>query len=96
MFLTGGNKLNVELITREDLHQFRKELVQELREVIGQPQQVKQWLKSSEVRKLLNISAGTLQNLRIKGIIPFRKIGGTLYYRYEELLKALDNGRIAG
>lgn len=88
--------MNVELITREDLHQFRKELVQELREVIGQPQQVKQWLKSSEVRKLLNISAGTLQNLRIKGIIPFRKIGGTLYYRYEELLKALDNGRIAG
>lgn len=88
--------MNVELITREDLQQFKKELVQELREVIGQPQQVKQWLKSSEVRKLLAISAGTLQNLRIKGIIPFRKIGGILYYRYEELLKAFDNGRISG
>ena len=58
----------IEVITREDLNEFRSLLLNDLKEII-QPksQQIKQWLKSNEVRKLLNISPGTLQNLRING-----------------------------
>ena len=43
-----------ELLTREDLQHFRTQLLNELKEVLQQSSQTtKQWLKSSEVRKML-------------------------------------------
>ena len=70
----------VEIITKDDLNDFRLTLLNDLKEIIqSKPQQTKQWLKSNEVRKLLNISPGTLQNLRINGTLTYTKIGGILY-----------------
>ena len=80
----------LEVITREDLNEFRSLLLNDLKEIIqSKPQQVKQWLKSNEVRKLLNISPGTLQNLRINGTLTFTKIGGIMYYNYSDIEKVL-------
>jgi hypothetical protein len=45
----------------------------------------KRWLKSVEIRKLLNISPGTLQTLRNNGKLPFSKIGGLIYYDAHEI-----------
>jgi hypothetical protein len=81
----------VEIITREDLNEFRNQLLNDLKEIIlSKPQQTKQWLKSNEVRKLLNISPGTLQNLRIKGTLSYTKIGGINYYKYDDIVKMLE------
>lgn len=81
----------VDLITREDLNEFRNLLLNDLKQLIqSQPQQAKQWLKSYEVRKLLNISAGTLQNLRINGTLAYTKIGGLMYYKYSDIEKVLN------
>jgi len=81
----------VEIITLEDLNEFRSLLLNDLKEIIySKPNPSKQWLKSSEVRKLLNISPGTLQNLRINGTLSYNKIGGTIYYKYEEITKMLE------
>ena len=81
----------IEVITREDLNEFRSLLLNDLKEIIqSKPQQTKQWLKSKEVRKLLNISPGTLQNLRINGTLNFNRIGGILYYKYEDLKKLME------
>ena len=89
--------MNVDLITREDLERFKKELLDEIRRYQQYPrkqgQEVRVWLKSYEVRKLLGISAGTLQNLRVNGTLPFTKIGGLIYYRYEEIQKLMDGSR---
>jgi hypothetical protein len=87
--------MNVELITREDLREFKNELLNELKQIMQPGQgQSKKWLKSSEVRKMLNISPGTLQNLRINGTLRFTKIGSIMYYKLEDLNKVLeDNGR---
>ncbi len=87
--------MNVELITREDLREFKNELLNELKQIM-QPGQghSKKWLKSSEVRKMLNISPGTLQNLRINGTLRFTKIGSIMYYKLEDINKVLEgNGR---
>lgn len=87
--------MNVELITREDLREFKNELLIEIKQImqLGQGQS-KKWLKSSEVRKMLNISPGTLQNLRINGTLRFTKIGSIMYYKLEDLNKVLEgNGR---
>ncbi|OOV17637.1 helix-turn-helix domain-containing protein [Flavobacterium sp. LM4] len=81
----------VYLITREDLNEFRNLLLNDLKQLIQpQSQQAKQWLKSYEVRKLLNISAGTLQNLRINGTLAYTKIGGLMYYKYSDIEKVLN------
>jgi hypothetical protein len=82
-----------QLLTVGDLEIFRAELIQEisdlLKNAIGSPG--KKWLKSSEVKKLLGISTGTLQNLRINGTLSYSKIGGTAYYDYDEIAKLLKN-----
>lgn len=81
----------IEVITREDLIEFRNLLLNDLKEIIhSKPQQVKQWLKSNEVRKLLNISPGTLQNLRINGTLSYTKIGGIMYYNHSDIEKVLN------
>lgn len=83
-----------EVITREDLNEFRTLLLSDLNEMLNaKPQQQKQWLKSNEVRKILNISAGTLQNLRVNGTLTFTKIGGIIYYSNADLEKLLNTNK---
>jgi hypothetical protein len=85
--------MQVELISKEDLKVFKSELLQEIKQLM-QPGtgQSKQWLKSNEVRKMLNISPGTLQNLRINGTLRYSKIGGMMYYKLEDISKLLEGG----
>lgn len=81
----------MELITKEDLAAFKSELLVEIRQLMQPGQaQSKKWLRSSEDRKLLNISPGTLHNLRIKGSIGFTRVGSILYYKLEDLNKLLE------
>jgi hypothetical protein len=77
----------IELITKEDLKQFKSELLDEIKPGSGES---KQWLKSIEVRKMLGISPGTLQNLRINGTLRFTKLGGMMYYKLEDIHKVLE------
>ena len=51
--------MNLEIITKQDLAAFKSELLTEIRQLMQPGQgQSKKWLKSNEVRKLLNISPG--------------------------------------
>ncbi len=85
----------VQIITIEDLNEFRNLLLNDLKEIINsKPQQSKQWLKSNEVRKLLNISPGTLQNLRINGTLSYTKIGGIMYYSHADIDKLLNGNKV--
>ena len=85
----------IEVITREDLNEFRTLLLDDLKEILNaQNQQTKQWLKSNEVRKLLNISPGTLQNLRINGTLTYTKIGGTMYYSNNDIDTLLNKNKV--
>ena len=80
-----------EIITREDLEQFGLHLLEEIKKIVlGKPNQ-RQWLKSVDVRKLLQISPGTLQNMRINGTLRYSKVGGIIYYNYDDIQKLLIN-----
>lgn len=76
-----------QIITSDDLREFKLELLDEIRVIIREQKSntTKQWLKSVEVRRLLNISPGTLQTLRINGTLPYTKIGGTNYYNATDI-----------
>lgn len=85
----------IEVITREDLNEFRNLLLNDLKEIIqSKQQQSKQWLKSNEVRKLLNISSGTLQNFRINGTLTYTKVGGIMYYENADIEKLLNKNKV--
>ncbi|WP_214225047.1 helix-turn-helix domain-containing protein [Pedobacter sp. B4-66] len=82
--------MQIEILTREELLKFKTELIQEIKQAIkSEDVQPKQWLRSSEVRDLLKISSGTLQNLRIKGILRYEKVGGIFYYAYTDIVQLL-------
>ena len=84
----------IEIITKEDLEGFRIKLLDDLKKILSDqiPSKRKEWLKSPEVRKLLKISPGTLQNLRVNGTLQFTKIGGIMYYRMDDIDKLLESG----
>jgi len=80
----------VDIVTKDDLQTFKSELLTELKQLLTTGHQQKQWLKSPEVRKLLKISPGTLQNLRINGTLRFTRIGSIIYYNQEDIDKVLN------
>ncbi|MCX3265665.1 helix-turn-helix domain-containing protein [Pedobacter agri] len=81
-------------ITKDDLHQFSLLLTNVLREEIRKiqiptsvPEPLQDWIKTTKVRKLLDMSPGTVQNLRIEGKVRYKKIMGTYYYNLADLEK---------
>ena len=86
--------MNLEIITKEDLREFESRLLTEIKKLVQLDGQgtSKKWLKSNEVRKLLKISPGTLQNLRINGTLSFTRIGSIISYKLEDINKLLEGG----
>lgn len=94
-----GSKKKLPLepwITVEDLQEFKVELLTFIKELFLQQEskEAKKWLKSYEVRQMLNVSAGTLQTLRNSGTLPYTKMGGALYYEYKDIQKILDDAKV--
>ena len=88
--------MNVELITKEDLKEFKSDLLNEIKAIIKPGDGLsKKWLKSAEVRNLLKISPGTLQNLRINGTLRYTKVGSIIYYKQEDIDKVLEGNLCA-
>lgn len=86
----------VELITKEDLNTFKIEVLNEIRQILkprGANLSQKEWLKSYEVRKLLSISPGKLQNMRVNGTIEFTQIGGLMFYKYDDIVKLMESNK---
>jgi hypothetical protein len=96
LFKNSFTTMGATIITTEDLREFKMELLDDIKQLLqnqsGQP--AKKWLKSPEVRELLGISPGTLQNLRINGTLPYTKVGGVLYYDYQEIMQVLEQNKI--
>jgi hypothetical protein len=85
--------MNIEILTKSDLQSFKQELIAEIQNIVGDTSTKEQkWLKGIDVRKLLNISPGTLQNHRINGSLKPSKIGGTLFYKRSDIETLLEEG----
>ncbi len=86
----------VSIITTDDLREFKMELLDDLKNLLSNQAsgKLKKYLKSSEVMDLLQVSPGTLQNLRINGTLPYTKVGGIIYYDTEEIQNVMDANRV--
>jgi hypothetical protein len=80
-----------QLVTIADLEEFKEDLLLSLACLLkdNAAKTPKKWLKSHEVKSLLNISHGTLFAMRVNGTIPFTKIGNIIYYDYDEINRVL-------
>ncbi len=86
--MSGTVPTRDQIVTQSDLAELKEDMLQEFKRIVkecfsGAPG--KKWLKSAEVKKLLGISHGFLQSLRDSGVLPFTKIGGSIYYDYEDI-----------
>ena len=82
--------LNHQVVTKRDLLNFGNLLLSEIKNSKTTETPTKQWLKSAEVREILKISPGTLQNLLINWTLKYKRIGGIIYYNYEGIVKMLE------
>lgn len=86
--------MQLEVITKEDLQVFREQLLRDIEMLFKGKESAlqKEWLRSSEVRKFLKISPGTLQNLRIAGKLNPSKINGLYFYLSTEVTGLVESG----
>lgn len=84
-------------VTKEDLRQFGVLLIGTIRTIIERSNAEKgtdappEWLKARVVRKLLDISAGSLQNLRVAGKVRYKKVLGSYYYNRDDLTQLFND-----
>jgi hypothetical protein len=85
-----------QLVTVEHLDHFKDELLEQIKRLVSgkSPEKTKRWLKSDEVRKMLNISRGKLQQLRVSRQLAFMKIGGIIYYDQADIDTMFKKNRI--
>jgi len=89
-----SEKTKVIVVTEQYLQQFKAELLSEIKgllkaenskNTLNQMLEIETWLKSSDVKRQLRISTGTLQNMRKNGTIPYFKVGGSLRYKQDDI-----------
>lgn len=81
-----------EIVTLEKFNDFEDRIFKELEELKQTSTTENRWIKSNDVKELLGISHGKLQDLRDRGLIPFTKLGGVIFYDRIEIEKALLKG----
>lgn len=84
------------IVTTEDLKTFKEELLESIKELMIEytHPMPKTWLRSADVMKNLNISHGTLQNLRNKNLIPSYKLEGIILYDAIEIDQVLLSNKL--
>ena len=76
------------IITTDDLREFKMELLDDIKQLLTRQAsgKLKKYLKSSEVMDLLQVSPGTLQNLRINGTLPYTINGAWAFQQLTDQL----------
>ena len=88
----------VEMISKQDLVDFRIQLLNDLKEIIRQEKMMaqatasKSGYKTKHVKQMLQCSTNTLNVLRMNRNIRTKKIGGSLYYNPDDIRKVLEDG----
>lgn len=88
--------MTVDILTKEDLQQLKTELLIEISKILkSKPNllQGKEWLKSYEVRKMLGISPGKLQQMRVNGSLEYTQLGGLIYFKHEDIIMLMEKNK---
>ena len=87
--------MSTQSITKQDLSELKTELLKELKKLtLSTRPQARKLLRSNEVKELLSISSGTLQTLRENCILSHLKIGGSIYYPYDDIVQLIEQNTV--
>ena len=79
-----------EIATKADIEEILM-AIQKLQSSIAAIQVEQKFLRSADVRKMLHISDGTLQRLRVSGTLNAKKVNGTWFYKLPDIEKLMKN-----
>lgn len=83
------------MVSKQDLEIFRLRIISDIERLlevtINQPKEEFDWLRSKAIRKMMDISPATLQNLRITKKIRHKKIMGSYYYNRTDLQNLFED-----
>jgi hypothetical protein len=78
-------------IIRNSFDKFEREI----KEVCGLTDSVDEWLDTRQICERLNISIRTLNNYRVRMIVPYTRFGSKCYYKVSDIIEVLnEKGRI--
>ena len=89
--------MKLDLITKEDLEQFKLDIFAEMRSTLknlSTSNENNEWLRTADVRKLLKISSGTLQTLRVNGVIRYSVVCKMFFYKREDINNMIEQNRL--
>ena len=84
------------IITTDDLREFKTELIEQIKNIISTPlgpTNQKRFLKTSELQEALGLSPSTIHQLRIMRILPFTKINGVIFYDWEDIVVMMQKNK---
>lgn len=83
-----------EILTTDDLREFKMEMLAEIKQLIDEVSRLnkadKKYLKSLELQEILDMSPASLQNLRNSRVLPYSKLGGTIYYDWDDIVQIMN------
>lgn len=80
-----------EIATKADIEAILI-AIQDLQTSLSTAKAENKFLRSADVRRLLNISDGTLQRMRISGTLKSKKLNGTWFYKLSDIEKLMKDG----
>ena len=78
-----------EICTKADMHEILA-AIEKLQLLINKNTVEQKYLRSADVRKMLNISDSTLQRLRISGALKAKKVNSTWFYKFDNIQKIME------
>lgn len=91
--------MSISVVTKEDLHELKEYISESVTSILKEhfSNTVKEpdlvLLKSHQVQRMLGISPGTLQNMRVNGTLPFSKVGGVIFYDKQDILNIIEDNK---
>jgi hypothetical protein len=84
-----------QLVTQGDLESFKVELLTEIKDILRNNRSgpAKRWFKTNELRKIFPISPGKLHSLRVNGQLKFARVGGDIYYHWDDIELMFRNSK---
>lgn len=87
--------MNIELVTKDDLRSLESNLLCKMEQLLkgNSNETPKKWYKTKDLEELFGISKGKQQELRNKNLLPYTKIGSTIYYAVTDFEKILETNK---